>query len=205
MGLLRRLGYWALSMRELEPYLDGRRQGKVVGLTFDDGYLNNLENALPVLSACGFSATCYAVSDAIGTHNAWDELSGVPQKPLMSAAQMREWLDAGMEIGAHSRSHADLTTLDRDTANAEIAGCKRALEECLQAEVRHFCYPYGRHSAQHREMVRASGYLSATTVQRGRADSHDDRFALPRVLVAQSTHLGLFWLKLATGYEDRRR
>jgi peptidoglycan/xylan/chitin deacetylase (PgdA/CDA1 family) len=145
------------------------------------------------------------VSDAVGTRNAWDEAGGVPQKPLMSAGHMREWAGAGMEIGAHSRSHADLTVVDQDTATAEIVGSKRALEECLQTEVRHFCYPYGRHTARHREMVRAAGYLSATTVQRGRVRSQDDRFALPRVLVSQSTHLALFWLKLTTAYEDRRR
>jgi peptidoglycan/xylan/chitin deacetylase (PgdA/CDA1 family) len=204
MWLLKRLGYRALSMRELEPYLDGRAQGRVVGITFDDGYLNNLQYALPVLRACGFSATCYAVSGAMGKRNSWDEVSGVPQKPLMNVEQMRAWLADGMDVGGHTRSHIDLTTLNAAAAKTEIAGCKHDLEACLQTEVRHFCYPYGRHTSQHREMARSAGYVSATTVNRGRSHAGDDPFALPRVLIARSTHVALFWLKLTSSYEDRR-
>jgi peptidoglycan/xylan/chitin deacetylase (PgdA/CDA1 family) len=73
MGLLRLLGYRGLSMTELEPYLRCELTGKVVGITFDDGYQNNLEHALPVLQRNGFSATCYAVSDPFEGRNAWDD------------------------------------------------------------------------------------------------------------------------------------
>ena len=62
MGLLKILGYQGLSMSALQPYLSGNRTGKVVGITLDDGYLNNLTHALPVLERHGFSATCYVVS-----------------------------------------------------------------------------------------------------------------------------------------------
>ncbi len=58
MRWLKRLGYRGLSMRDLMPYLRGEKVGKVVGLTFDDGYCNNLHHALPVLQDCGFTATC---------------------------------------------------------------------------------------------------------------------------------------------------
>jgi peptidoglycan/xylan/chitin deacetylase (PgdA/CDA1 family) len=61
MQLLKWMGYTGLSMRNLEPYLCGDLQGKVVGITFDDGYQNNLHHALPTLKKLGFSATCYAV------------------------------------------------------------------------------------------------------------------------------------------------
>ena len=47
MKLLKLLGYQGLSMGDLQPYLDGKKNGKVVGLTFDDGYKNNITNALP--------------------------------------------------------------------------------------------------------------------------------------------------------------
>ena len=66
MALLRLLGYRGLSMSDLMPYLTGERVGKVVGITFDDGYLNNLTHALPVLRRHGFTATCYAVSQYLG-------------------------------------------------------------------------------------------------------------------------------------------
>ena len=58
MWLLNMLGYKGLSMRGLTPYLEGKKTGKVVGITFDDGYQNNLINAAPVLKKYNFSATC---------------------------------------------------------------------------------------------------------------------------------------------------
>lgn len=204
MGLLRMLGYRGLSMPELLPYLRGEKSGKVVGITFDDGYVNNLEHALPVLKKHGFSATCYAVSGRLGGRNDWDASMGVPQKPLMNADQFRQWIAAGMDVGAHTRNHVDLTALSDEAAGEEIAGCRMELETALGAPVRHFCYPYGRYTARHAELVRKAGYETATTVQRGRARAEDDLYELPRVLVAKSTHLAQFAAKLFTHYEDRR-
>lgn len=205
MALLRLLGYRGVSMSELEPYLRGEKTGKVVGLTFDDGYRNNLEHALPVLRRNGFTATCYAVSDPFEGRNAWDEDKGMPQKPLFTPDDMRAWVAGGMELGAHTRHHADLTVIDAETALDEIAGCKRELEAIIGREVRHFCYPYGRYRAEHRDMVRAAGYATATTTERSRARGNDDPFELPRVMIARTNHLLLFWMKVCRGYEDRRR
>ncbi|OYY75091.1 MAG: polysaccharide deacetylase [Gammaproteobacteria bacterium 28-57-27] len=204
MWLLKLLGYRGVSMGELQPYLRGEKVGKVVGLTFDDGYLNTLDNAAPVLKKLGFSATCYAVSQRLGGHNDWDAAMGVPQKPLMNAVQLRAWVAAGMEVGAHTRNHLDLTTLDDDTAREEVTRCKHELEEASGADVRHFCYPYGRFNPSHMHFVREAGYQTATTTQRGRAAIHGDFFALPRVLVAQATLLPQFALKILTRYEDQR-
>ena len=205
MALLRLLGYRGVSMSELEPYLRGEKTGKVVGLTFDDGFRNNLEHALPVLQRHGFSATCYVLSDPFEGRNAWDEAKGMPQKPLFTPDDMRAWVAGGMEIGAHTRHHADLTTLDEDGARDEIAGCKRELEAITGREVRHFCYPYGNYRPEHRELVRSAGYVTATTTERARARPEDDPFELPRVTITRTNHLLLFWSKVLHGYEDRRR
>ena len=205
MKLLKLLGYRGLALRELMPYLRGEQTGKVVGITFDDGYRNNLENALPVLKSNGFTGTCYAVSRALGGTNSWDSALGVPPKQLMGREEFRAWLDGGMEVGAHSRDHIDLLRCPTDAARDQIAGCRYDLENALGTEVRHFCYPYGRYKAEHEQLAEAAGYHTATTVQRGRARAGDSLFALPRVLIAQSTNLGHLLLKLKTGYEDKRR
>lgn len=204
MRLLNLLGYRGLSMGELLPYLRGEKIGKVVGITLDDGYVNTLDNALPILRRHGFSATCYAVSGKLGGQNDWDVSLGVPQKPLMNAAQLRAWADAGMEVGAHTIRHADLTALDDDTAREEIAGSKRMLEAACGVPVTHFCYPYGRFTPRHVHFVREAGFLSATTTVRGRAAVHGDAYTLPRVLVAQATWLVQFALKILSRYEDQR-
>ncbi|MBC7468603.1 MAG: polysaccharide deacetylase family protein [Ramlibacter sp.] len=205
MGLLKALGYRGLSMTALEPYLRGERRGRVVGITLDDGYVNNLQHALPVLTRHGFSATCYVVSGQMGGSNVWDHGKGIPARQLMDAAQLRAWVAGGQEIGAHTRNHVDLRQADDSTAFQEIAGCKRELEHRVEAEVRHFCYPYGSHEHKHAAMAKAVGYRTATTTQRSRALAGDDLFELPRVPVLRSTTLPVLWLKLATGYEDRKR
>jgi peptidoglycan/xylan/chitin deacetylase (PgdA/CDA1 family) len=123
----------------------------------------------------------------------------------MDAAQLRQWLDGGQEIGAHTRHHVHLTQADAATCRDEIAGCKMELEDVTGAPIRHFCYPYGEFTQDLAAMVRQAGFESATTTQRGRCHRGEDLMQLSRVPVLRSTLLPLLWLKLATGYEDRRR
>lgn len=205
MRLLKWLGYTGLSMTALMPYLRGEKTGKVVGITFDDGYLNNLVHALPVLQRHGFSSTCYAVSGLTGKTNLWDKPKGIAQTALMDAGQMRSWLAGGQEIGSHTCNHVDLNAIDDELGQQEINRDKTALQTLLAAPVEHFCYPYGHYQARHVEMVRAQGFASATTTQRSRCHSGTSLLQIPRVPVLRSTSLPVFWLKLATAYEDRRQ
>ena len=204
MLLLKCLGYQGLSMRNLEPYLQGQRSGRVVGITFDDGYQNNLRYALPVLQRFGFSATCYAVSHMMGMQNSWDLKIGVPQKNLMTQQDWLTWIAAGMDIGSHTRNHTDLNTLSREAAAQEIEGSRAEIQQTLGYDARHFCYPYGRFNETHVAQVRAAGYLSATTTRRGRVTVGDCLFDLRRVLIAHATTPVHLALKILTTYEDQR-
>lgn len=204
MGMLRLFGYRGLSMRDLEPYLRGQKQGKVVGLTFDDGYQNNLRYALPILRRHGHTATIYAVSDMMGGRNVWDE-GLVAQKPLMSLDEWRAWRDAGMDVGSHTRHHARLNELDADNARHEIAGSRQELERQLGSPINHFCYPYGEFRPEHADLAREAGYVTATTTARGRVHPGDDPYTLRRIMVACSTNLLQFAAKVMTSYEDKRR
>jgi peptidoglycan/xylan/chitin deacetylase (PgdA/CDA1 family) len=203
MRMLRLLGYRGLSMRDLEPYLKGEQQGKVVGITFDDGYQNNVRHALPILKQNGFTATCYGVSGMIGGSNAWDH-GKVAEKPLMTVEDWRAWRDGGMDIGSHTRTHARLTELPPEEARTEIARSREELEEAIGCEVRHFCYPYGWYGPEHVEMAREAGYVTATTTHRGRNHDGADPYTLRRIMVARATNPLQFFMKIATAYEDRR-
>lgn len=208
MRLLALLGYTGLSMSRLLPYLRGEKSGKVVGITFDDGYLNNLTYALPVLARHGFSSTCYAVSSLAGQTNVWDAEGGIVQTPLMTNLQMQQWVSGGQEIGSHTRSHIDLQRADDAKCRQEILLGKTELETALgntaEAHIAHFCYPYGRYDSRHVDMARTLGFATATTTQRSRCVAGTSLLELPRVPVLRSTSLPLFWLKVATAYEDRR-
>ncbi len=207
MAWLHRLGYQALSMTELMPYLRGERTGRVVGITFDDGYLNNLTHALPVLTRFGFTATVYAVSGLLGESNVWDLALGVPKSTLMSGEELRAWTRAGLEVGSHTCSHARLLSCTDDEARAEISRSKAELEAITGEAVTQFCYPYGEFNAAHRAQVQAAGYLGATTTLRSRetvgSREPEAWFELARVPVVRSTHWPQFLLKLLTPYEDR--
>lgn len=204
MKMLKLLGYQGLGMSDLMPYLEGKRVGKVVGITFDDGYLNNLTDALPVLQRLGFSSTCYCVSRRIGQTNEWDRDLGVAPTSLMDDRQLRRWVACGQEIGAHTRHHVHLENCDAVAAELEIVGSKAELEAVTGQAVRHFCYPYGEFNASHAALARKAGYASATATHRGRYDARSDIFALPRVPVVRTTTLAALCLKVATPYEDRR-
>lgn len=205
MTWLSRLGYRGLSMRDLMPYIRGERQGKVVGITFDDGYRNVYENALPVLMDLGFTSTNYFVSQRLGGGNDWDYDIGIPHSDLMSVVEMRDWHAAGQEVGSHTLDHVHLTALPLDEATRQIQLSRQQLEELLGEAVEAFCYPYGDESAAIRKIVRQAGYLNATTTERGLVRPDDDFFGLPRSTVARSTNLVRFLQRCLTKLEDRKR
>ncbi|MEO8746968.1 MAG: polysaccharide deacetylase family protein [Rhodanobacter sp.] len=204
MWLLRQLGYTGLSMSAALPYLRGERQGRIVVVTLDDGYVDNLDAALPVLQKFGFSATAYMVSGSIGRFNEWDAERLGLRKPLMSVAQMRRWNGAGMEIGAHTRTHPRLTRCSNVDLQDEVHGCKVDLEDRLGTAVTQFCYPYGDVDDRVAAVTREAGYHAATTTRRGRAEAGTDLWRLPRVQVARHHLLPQFAARVLTGYEDRR-
>ncbi|MFM8842775.1 MAG: polysaccharide deacetylase family protein [Actinomycetota bacterium] len=205
MRVIKALGYRGLSIGELEPYLLGQLNSKVVGITFDDGFRNVIDFGLPILQEMGFTATAYVLSSRSLKENSWDAAIGVPQKPLMTSRCIHEWISAGMEIGAHSISHQDLTRLSDQEAFRQISVSKSELAEISGGEIRHFCYPYGRFNQDHITMVREAGYQTATTVEPGRFRLGDDWLHMPRVMVARTHHPLLFALKAFAGRGDPRR
>ena len=204
MWLLNMLGYKGLSMRELTPYLEGEKTGKVVGITFDDGYQNNLINAAPILKKYNFSATCYLVSQRIGTSNTWDLDKGITQRPLMTQSEIQEWLNLGLDIGAHTQTHPLLEELSEQQSQEEIFNCKADLEQMFKVSIKDFCYPFGRFNESLVNMIKEAGYSTATTMSRGRATPQSNKLTLPRMPITHHTLPHLFLAKILTKYEDKR-
>jgi peptidoglycan/xylan/chitin deacetylase (PgdA/CDA1 family) len=142
------------------PWLRWRREGqglpeKPVLFTFDDAYADLVEHALPVLRRYGFGAAVYVVTGHLGGTNAWDEARGFSPLPLMTADQIRDWAAQGIEFGAHSRTHVDLTTLTPSSLREEVVGSGKDLESILGSRVASFAYPYGFHNQAVDDCVRA--------------------------------------------------
>lgn len=178
LRLLRRLGLRGVPLSALLRAQERGEAGRLVALTFDDGYTDFVEHAMPVLERHGMSGTLYVVAGRMGGANEWD--SG-PQLDIMNADQVRAVAAAGHEVGSHTLTHARLAGADPDSLTAEIAGSRRVLEELLQREVASFCYPYGASDAAAADAVQAAGYDNACVI--GDYDP-GDRFTLPRCYVS---------------------
>lgn len=181
LEVLRRHGYRGVSMDEGLPYLQGVRQGRVAIITFDDGYVDTVEAALPALQEHNFSATCYLVASHLGAINAWDHEVVRARKPLMDLLLIRHWLAAGMKLGSHTLSHPRLSRLDTAAKQREIAVSKTTLEDQLGIAIEHFCFPYGDYDDDCLRIVAETGYLTAVTTERGRVRQGRSLLALPRV------------------------
>ncbi|WP_223280913.1 polysaccharide deacetylase family protein [Streptomyces antnestii] len=177
---LRRRGLRGVSMTEL---LKARAQGTdrgLVGLTFDDGYGDFVDNALPLLRHYDCGATLFVLPGRLDGVNAWDPLG--PRKPLLSERGIRTAAAAGIEIGSHGLTHVDLTRADAPVLRAETEDSRRRLEELTGGEVTGFCYPYGTVDRRVMDAVRRAGYRYACAISPGNLTGD---LALPRVHIGQ--------------------
>lgn len=152
-------------------------------ITFDDGYLDNYTEALPLLLEYGLRATVFAVAERRRI-NFWDK--GVPtaNAKLMQRGQLREMAAAGMEIGAHGITHRRLDAISDDDARRELKDSKAVLEDVIGAAVDYFAYPFGAVSERVKDLTREAGYRAAFAVNSGPFDFHADPFEIRRVLIS---------------------
>lgn len=163
----------------VDQLLAARTMGRaddLVGLTFDDGYADFVEAALPLLRRHGCTATVFVLPGRLDGVNEWDRLG--PRRPLLSADGIRTAAAAGMEIGSHGLFHTDLTTADDETLEQETVLSRTMLAEITGTAPVGFCYPYGTVDGRAVESVRAAGYRYACAIDPGPLTG---LHALPRV------------------------
>ena len=179
---------------------------KTVALTFDDGYRDNLLAAQPLLERYGAKATLFLVearagrdwSAAKNPRHADGELG---REPKLADEDVRAMLASGVwELGAHTRTHPLLPSLDAAGRVGEIAGAKTALEQRFGVRVESFAYPFGIFAEVDRRAVAAAGYRWAVTTDAGISlDLATDAHALKRIKVSGKDGLFAFRLRLRTG------
>jgi peptidoglycan/xylan/chitin deacetylase (PgdA/CDA1 family) len=174
----------------------GANPQRHIFLTFDDGFRDVFDHALPVLREHGFRAVLFVVADLIGRTNEWQQRAGDRVEPLMDEAQVREWLAAGHDLGSHTLTHPFLTRLPPAAAREEIAASKKKLEDRFGRAIEDFCYPYGDWNEAVRELVAAAGYRSACTTQPGVNTPDVSPFALRRFTARYPTRrLKAWWAR----------
>jgi peptidoglycan/xylan/chitin deacetylase (PgdA/CDA1 family) len=159
-------------------------------LTFDDGYADLVEEALPIMIEQGFPATVFVTTGWLRDAGRY----AAPTAPgrMLSWTQLAELSAAGVEVAAHSHSHAQLDQISPARLRAELGDCKRLLEDRLGQPVCSLAYPYGYSNKRVRAVAREVGYLQAASVANATAASAGDPFRVPRLTIRRSTSSATF-------------
>lgn len=188
-----------------------------IALTFDDGYRDNLINALPVLEQHGFPATVFVVAGCLGGTLPREKEPESGQ--LLDATGLRELATRGIAIGGHTLTHPRLSTLPAAEQEEEIAGCKSTLEAILGHAVTAFAYPYGSaldYNADTVRLVQQAGFSLACSNRYGYNRPGADPWTLRRIWIDSTDTLETFadkvsgrldlmrWQDSALGIRTRR-
>jgi len=205
LGCLRDGGYTALRAEAARPALStaGRPPARPVVLTFDDGFADFHDVALPLLSAYGLTATLFVSTGWIadGTRTGPARARRRTRRPAgtLSWRQIEEAAGAGIEIGSHSVSHPQLDQLGANELKAELAESKGLLEDRLGVAATGLSYPFGYFDQTVRDTAAALGYQYACAVGNRLAAPRDDPFALPRLTIGRPTGRQAFENVVRTG------
>lgn len=151
-------GYESESLADA---LAGHRPSKPVVLTFDDGYADFYTQAWPLLMKYGFSGTIYIITNRLGSAG------------FLTTDQLVTLANAGVEVGSHTVSHPNLSTMSGAKLTKELADSRNELRRLTGQAVASFCYPSGRYTEVTVSAVKAAGYQTAVTTKEGLANLAD--------------------------------
>lgn len=173
---------------------------RAVAVTFDDGYSDFGENALPILRKYGVPVTLFACAGEINTKDLGSNLS------LLTAGEIAELSqDPLVTMGSHGLTHRKLTRLSPQTAKNEIASSRVLLEKMTGRPVDFFAYPKGSFNSLIMDYTEKSGYRAAFTAIQRLVDRNCGFYGIPRVQIDRSTSFFEFKAKLtkaANWYES---
>ena len=203
MNLIDRLGYTPITFSDYQLFVEGKLTlpSKPIIITFDDGYLDTLENAIPVLLELNMRAVIFVMGDRELKSARWDELNDFDTCPLMSDEQIRAVQKMGFEIGAHSLDHFPLTGLPEKQILHEVTKSKEAIENVLEQPIQTFSYPYGSVDERVEKIVSDSGFLFACGVYSGSAKFSQSMMDFRRLAINHDTSMLKFLFTLLLPYQ----
>jgi peptidoglycan/xylan/chitin deacetylase (PgdA/CDA1 family) len=191
-------GYELTTMSELARRLRAGSADGTAALTFDDGLADNAGPLLEVLATRDAPATVYVIAGWLGRPH-----PDAPWARIATEEQVEKIASAGLEVGAHTLNHVDLSTVPYDVAFRELKDSKDRLEQITGSSVESAAYPFGNASEETLAACRAAGFTSAVRT-RGRG-SWANLLALPRQDVGNRTTDLALRLKRRDRYEPVMR
>lgn len=173
MDYLAKNGYTPLSLQDFLDVLEGRKAAppKPILLTFDDGYADNHDLAMPILQEYGFPAVLFLSPGSM--REDW----------YLNWEQAKALQSAGWAIQPHGMTHPHLPQLSAKQQAEEITEASRWIEEQLGEKAVVFCYPYGEYNRDTLKILEETGFRYAFTIAQGRTTSEQPRFQLKRIYV----------------------
>src|SRR4029077_12849114 len=166
-------------------------------ITFDDGYRDALDVALPILREFEMPATVYLPTAMIDGAAPYDWYGERPAPAALDWDGVRGLIADGLvDVQAHTRTHPRLTALDDASARWELATSKAEIEQRLGVAVTSVCYPAGLYGSREVGLVRELGYHGAVTCRPGINDAGTDPTELRRNLIAPRDDIRRFRAKL---------
>lgn len=203
---LKRLGFRSGGQDDLYRMVRGQRvDGRLVFLTFDDGYVDNYAAARPLLDAHGFRALIFILPPRVdgGDALAWPRverhLAAYPDvMRSMTWPMVESMAEAGHEFGSHTLSHPMLTELGEEELRQELFDSRARIKERL-GRCDSIAYPFGDWAGRVAEAAADAGYSYGFTVPE-RSQLSADRLTIPRISVDQRDRESRFRRKLGAAY-----
>jgi len=183
MKFLKSAGFNVVSLNDLTKNLraDKKLPTKTIVLTFDDGFQNFYSEAFPTLADYNFTATVFLVAAHCEKYNDWDgNLPTLERRRLMSWNEIKELHRHGIEFGAHSLTHPDLTEIPLEEVRRELSESKTVIENKLGSAVEMFAYPYGKFNTDVKRLTEQN-YAAACSTNLGKVQERSDFYSLERV------------------------
>lgn len=163
----------------------GKNDQPTLAITFDDGYAENLEFAVPLLVERKIPFTYFVtVDNVIHQHPFPHDLQLNRPLPVNSIESIQAMARLGIQIGAHTRHHSDVATLNPDQLFDELIVASRELEDYIGQPVKHFAFPYGQRknlSIEAFELLQQHGFSAACTTLGGWNPLGTNPFELTRM------------------------
>lgn len=179
-----------VRLSELIQEIENGVLSNKVCITFDDGYEDNLENALSILQDLNVPATFFITTEYLDKKGYfyWEQSSPADDRgrPISKESLVKLASSDLVELGAHTVSHPNLKSLNDSDQRHEILESKIKLEKIIGKKIDIFSYPFGTrkyYSKTTKNIVKEEGYSAACANNQGRVTFFSDIFALPRIVV----------------------